>query len=200
MVGSIAQPSLTFAASLALSCTPHQQRDPTRGVADWAAPFYRHFRLEIADSHSLLTTAGGVLQSPRYMCRSVMGLVRRGGCETLPSCSPGDNVAVDWTPGQRHMLPVCVRMCFVPPLQHLSLKGARGNIGNLGGCSYEMLLLGMRSPNSSRPAIPCQRSCRIMNPFVSFFGRTPLRNPYLACPAIVHCHSEIPSYHGDPQL
>lgn len=61
------------------------------------------------------------------MCRSVMGLVQRGGCETLPSCSPGDNVAVDWTPGQRHMLPVCVRMCFVPSTQHLRLKGARGN-------------------------------------------------------------------------
>jgi hypothetical protein len=39
-----------------------------------------------------------------------------------------------------------------------------------------------------------------MNPFVSLLGRTPLRNPCLACPAIVHCHGEIPSYHGDPQL
>lgn len=129
MVGSIAQPSLTFAASLALSRTPHQQPDPTGGAADWAAPFYRHFRLEIAESHSLLAAADGVLRGPRYMCRSVMGLVRRGGCETLPSCSPGDNVAVDWTPGQRHMLSVCVRMCFVPSLQHLSPRGRVGISG-----------------------------------------------------------------------
>lgn len=60
-------PSLIFCCSL-LSLTHHQQsQDPASAGADWATVFHGHFRLEIAESHSL--------PHSRRWCQRVLGEV-----------------------------------------------------------------------------------------------------------------------------